>query len=497
MRTGAGHGGSTVEYVLGIDVGTSGTKSALFTRDGKLVDLAYQSYRIDYPGEGRAEQETGDWWNGLVQTAGLVVRRNDAGDGVAALSLSTQGGCTVLMDGSFTPVYPAISWMDRRAGEVSLQLQEEIGVDELYRVCGWSVVDSLCFPTLYWFRKKRPRVLDGVRYFGSTIDYLNYRLTGRFAIDYTNLALTGFLDLENRGHSDRTLAIVGLARKNLSEIVPSGAVIGRIREDAARLLGLSRRPVVVSGAHDRYCESIGAGAVGPGDCVLGAGTSWVLLAISDGLLFGDTGTDGGFIRSIFPGIHPVENRFGLMTVVPYGGNSLKWFRDVMRPGCPFEKLNEDASKIPAGSDGLLFFPISSSARGKGGFLNVDAVHTMGHFTRAVFEGVALMNRAHFDLFGEVGAGVKSLTMIGGGAAGVLWPRIVADVCGVSVRVPESREAACAGAGVLAAFGGGLADSIEEGSRLFAGPGETVRPEPDETRLYGDLYENYMDMIGRI
>lgn len=435
-----------MEYVLGIDVGTTGTKSALFTLQGELIDIEYKSYPITYPKVGWAEQDPRDWWNALSDATRAVVKRNGVRKAVRSLSLSTQGGCLVLLDRDFSPVCSAVSWMDRRAGEISDQLERRISAGELYRTCGWPVLDGLGFPTLYWFRQKKPDVLKKARYVASTVDYLNRLLTGRFAIDYTNLALTGFLDLSTRGLSDKTMGIAGITADALPEVLPSGRMIGRLSAGAASELGLSEDAAVVSGAHDRYCESIGAGAVDPGDCVLGAGTSWVLLAASDSLLFHKPRISGrGFVRSIFPGLHPIEGRFGLMTVVPYGGNSLRWFRDVLRPEVSFQQLNEQASEVPAGSEGLLFIPISSSSSGKGSFLNIDGLHTVKHFTRAVYEGVAFVTKIHFDLFRRAGLGIGKLVMIGGGARSSLWPRIVADVCGVPVELPQRQEAACAGA----------------------------------------------------
>lgn len=465
-----------MEYVLGIDAGTTGTKSALFTAQGELIDLEYRSYPLTYPQEGWVEQRPQDWWAALKETVRTVVRRSRAGSSVRAMSLSTQGGCLVLLDGKFEPVRPAVSWLDRRAAETSDVLAREIASRELYRSCGWPVLDSLCFPTICWFRGKMPEPLASTRYFASTIDYLNYRLTGRFVIDHTNCALTGFLDLDSRGLSEKTMRIARIDAAELPEIAASGQAIGGLDAEAARELGLSGDVLVVSGAHDRYCESVGAGAVRPGDCVLGAGTSWVLLTTSDRILFHKpVSDDRGFMRTVFPGLHPVAGRFGLMTVVPHGGNSLQWFRDVLRPDTSFEQLNTDASEIEPGSGGLLFIPVSCSKNGKGSFQGLDAAHTIEHFTRAVFEGVVFANRMNLDLFREAGLPIGRLTMIGGGTKSGVWPQMVADICDVPVEVPRQQEAACTGAAVLAAAGCGVVSSVEQGSLLFKGECARVRP----------------------
>jgi len=387
--------------------------------------------------------------------------------------------------------------MDRRAGTVSDQLVAEISADELYHLCGWPVLDSLNFPTIFWFKQKAPELLENAQYYASTIDFLNHLLTGSFSIDYTNSALTGFLHLERKSYADKTMHIAGLGADNLPRMVPSGEAIGTLSSSAAESLGLSKDVLVVSGAHDRYCESMGAGAIHTGDCVLGAGTSWVLLATSDSLLFHKArSNDRGFVRSMFPGPHPAKGKFGLMTVVPHGGNSLRWFRDVLRPTSSFDEMNDDAARVGIGSEGLLFIPISSAASGRGSFQGIDGVHTMSHFTRAVFEGVAFTNRLHFDLFQEAGLAVRKLIMIGGGTKSDLWPHIVADLCNVPVELPRIQETACAGAALLASVGCGLYPSIEEGCRAFKGDCSELLPSDKRADRYAERYETFLSYLDR-
>jgi xylulokinase len=487
-----------VEYILGIDVGTTGTKSALFTMDGTLINKQYKSYPVMYPRQGWAEQTPEDWWNALVSTVRELISKGDAKNSTVAMSLSTQGGCLVLLDKEFFPVYPAVSWMDTRAHETSALLTREIGPSELYRMCGWPVTEGLNFPTIFWFKQKRRELFKRAHYFASTIDYLSYRLTGRFCIDYTNLALTGFLDLEKREICERTIGIAGIKKENVAEIVPSGERIGELTENAARILGLNRDVIVVSGAHDQYCANIGTGAVSIGNCVLDAGTSWVLLAISDKLLFSEKklSNDQGLFGLIFPGLHPASGKYGLMTVVPFGSNSLNWYRDTFRPDRSFEQLSNDALKVPCGSDGLLYVPIASSGSGRGAFMGIDASHTIDHYTRAVFEGVVLANRMHRKLIEDSGLKINSLAMIGGGARSSLWPQIVADVLEMPVDLPEQADSECAGAAILAGVGAGILTSLEEGCRSFASDKRKVLPIPDHAEMYEALYQEFEALIKR-
>lgn len=487
-----------MDFLLGIDIGTNGTKSALFTTDGTLVDLSSCDYGLNYPREGWVEQDSGAWWNALLVTVSELVERNRCGGSIIGLSLSTQGGALVLLDGDFTPLGPAISWLDSRAKETEHLLIERISPERLYKICGWPVVSGLNFPTIFWLRKRMPDLYKKVRYFASTVDYINCLLSGRFAIDPTNLALTMFLDLEKRDVSDEILGIAGIPRSSLPEVVPSGRIIGRLRRDVAEKLGLTRDVVVISGAHDQYCANIGAGAIEVGDCVLSSGTAWALLATCDRLYFNEqTVSAGRIVHTVFPGLHPIEGKYGLMTSVPFGGNSLKWFRDVVRPSSPFKNLDKDAALIPPGAGGLLFLPVASTSSGRGAFIGIDGVHTVSHLTRAIMEGVAYANRRHIEIINASGLKIKNLVMIGGGTKSELWPRIVADVSGVPVFIPGIKEAACAGAAILAGVGSGVFKSIEEGSMCFVSEKRELVPDASLVEVYNRLYRDFLNAIDKV
>lgn len=476
-----------MDCILGIDIGTTGTKSALFAIDGELIDSEYISYKINYPRETWAEQNPDDWWNALVRTVRTLVSRNKDRFHIISMSLSTQGGCLILLDEYFNPITTAVSWLDRRAQEVAELLKKAISQEDLYKTCGWSDLDGLSFPTLFWFKEKMPDHFYRSRYFASTIDYINYLLTGKFSIDYTNLAMTMFLDLHKRDWSDKALHIVGLTRNNVPEIAPSGSSIGKLKSKAAEELGLSKDVILVSGAHDQYCASIGAGSIKNGDCILSCGTAWVLLVTSERLFFDEN-------MNIHPGIHVLDNKYGLLTSVPSGGNSLNWFQNTFQPHLSYEALSEKVKKIEVGSAGLLFVPPHISKSGRGLFYNIDTAHGFGHFTRSIFEGVAYANRKHLESLSETGQKIKRIIMIGGGAKSTVWPQIVADISNLPLIIPKQKEAACAGAAILAAVGSGLFSSIEAACERFSGETHPIQPSEKNAAIYEKMYKNFITVI---
>jgi xylulokinase len=477
-----------MSFLLGIDVGTTGTKSALFSTDGNLIDISYRHYGLSYPQEGWAEQDAEGWWKAVKETVGDIVSRNKSAQDIAGMSLSAQGGALVLLDENFRPLYNAVSWADSRAKETQPLLEKKITEQELYRICGWAWMFGLNFPTIFWFREKRLPLLKKARYFSSTVEYINRKLTGRFTIDYSNLALTEFLDIEKKGWSDRLIEIDGIESKNLPEIVVSGEVVGNLTKQASQELGLKKGIPVISGAHDQYCANIGAGAVHTGDCVLSCGTAWALLATSDRLYYDDE-------HIAHPGIHLLKDKYGLMTVVSSGGESLDWFKSSFVPDYSIKQLDEEAKDVQCGSSGLIFVPKTISKTGSASFFHIDTSHTFKHFLRSVFEGVAYSNRRHFEMFGSLGLKIKKAIMIGGGAKSPIWPGIVADVSGIPVSVPEQKECACAGAAILAGVGCGIYGSIEEASGYFTGAKQTViEPVRENSAIYQELYQHFIDSI---
>ena len=473
-----------MDCLLGIDIGTTDAKSALFTAEGGLIDSEYIPYPLIYPREGWVEQDPDEWWNALTGTVRPLVSRNRAASAVRALSLSTQGGCLLLLDEYFRPLGNAISWLDHRARETAPLLEESISTEDVYRTCGWSTMSGLNFPTAFWFRHRQPDLFTRARYFASTVDYLNYRLTGRFAIDYSSLALTEFLDIARKDWSDSALAIAGIPRDRVAEIVPSGKVIGKLQRDIADELGLPGSALLVSGAHDQYCSNVGAGAVDTGDCVLSAGTAWVLTVTADRPVFDEE-------HIIHPCIHVIEGKYGLMTSVPSGGNSLNWFLSTFYPEAGFDELGRAAEDAPAGCDGLLFIPQNMSRTGKGSFLGIDTVHGRGHFVRSIMEGVALSNRRHLETLRKNGVPVNRIIMIGGGAKSVVWPQIVADAANIPLTVNEQTEAACTGAAMLAGVGCGLFPTIRDSCARFLSLHYQILPDERSAAVYDRMYGDFV------
>lgn len=475
-----------MDCLLGIDIGTSGTKSALVGSDGKYLDSEYYPYSIISPQESRAEQDPEDWWTGIVQTVRTLNARKRKTDRIVALSLSTQGGTLLLLDENFSPLGNAVSWLDKRSRETSHELEKRISAEQLYRGCGWSVTDGLAFPLIFWFRQKNPAALKKARYCSSTIDFLNHRLAGRFTTDLSNLAMTQLLDLDKRSWSAQCLDIAGISENQLAEIVPSGNVIAPIDRKAARELGLDPSVLIVSGAHDQYCANIGAGARSPGDCVLSSGTAWVATVVWDKPVFNAE-------RTIHPCPHLLDGCYGLMSSIPSGCNSLNWFQRTFRQDRSVEELGRIAWNAPPGCGGLMFVPPGFSRDRKGAFTGFDTTCSTEYFVRAIMEGVAFSTRQLLDSFRRNGVEISRIIMTGGGARSPLWPQIVADATEVPLLSHKQTEASCAGAAILAGVGCGIYDSIEAAPGSFTLEGQIINPEENTAGVYRRQFERFRSL----
>ena len=377
-----------------------------------------------------------------------------------------------------------------RAQETIHLMQTQIDENELQRICGWNSLSILSLPVLFWFRNTNKQLHAKARFCATTIDYLNYRLTGAFVIDCSSAAITELLDIDSQQWSERLLKIAGIGRQNMPAIVKSGERIGTLSEEAAEELNLPKEVLVISGAHDQYSANIGAGATSHGDCVLSSGTAWVLLATSDRLLWDSEGL-------IHPGIHVLKGKYGLMTSVPSAGDSLNWFRQAFEPNFSLERLSEQARKVDPGSEGLVYIPKLTAKSGRSAFLKMDSVHELRHFARAVFEGVAFANRRHLAAFKRVGMGIHKLIMIGGGAQSSVWPAVVADVSGIPVFLPNQKESACAGAALLAGLGAGIFSSLEETAENFTRVEHRIDPNGQNTVVYDNAYQKFLVALNHV
>lgn len=270
-----------MRYVIGLDVGTTGTKAAVCDAEGRVLGKAYREYSLQFTADGGVEQRAEDWIDATRQTVREAVAASGVDpEAIAALSLSTQGGSFWARGAQGDALTNVMTWMDGRAKAEAEDLRLLMG-ERLYRLSGWQIGAGFDAAKLLWLRRERAEIFDRAVSFDTTLETVNRYLTGRNVTDPTNAAIRILYDIEKKRYDPALLDLLGLDEQRLPEVLPTGAVLGGLTETAAAELGLSPRVTVCNGAHDQYCASLGAGAVRVGDVLVATGTAWVVLGVTD------------------------------------------------------------------------------------------------------------------------------------------------------------------------------------------------------------------------
>ena len=478
--------------VIGLDVGTTGTKAVVVDETGRVRGSGYQEYALHSAG-GRVTQNANDWWDAAVTAIRASLSGVNAAE-VGAIGMSTQGASMCAADPGGQPISEVITWMDTRSEKEAAALSAHIGAEAVYRKCGWMPNPVLDAAKILWLRENEPEIFSAAHSFITTLEYMNLRLTGRSVIDPTNAAIRQLFNMETGAWDEEILDFIGISRERLPEIFTVGAPVGTLTADAADALGLSRSVTVYNGAHDQYCASIGSGAVDTGDMLLATGTTWVVLGVTDRMLF--TG------NHICPGIHPVPGKFGAMASLVSAGSALNWYRSIV--GGSFKEMDAEAAIRTEGAKDLFVLPYVLGAGFphnrpdlRGAIFGLDAGHDKYHLARAVMEGVAFEAAIVLEQFAREGMEIGKLMMTGGAARSDLWSSIVGYVTGCQIYRPEEPETCCLGAAMIASVGAGVYDSYHDCRTHMVRSRPLPLPDTSLYAFYKEKTARYCELLKKI
>ena len=480
-----------MKYLLGIDVGTTGTKSMLFSAAGDLLGSAYRSYPMDVPDFARREQNARDWWNAVVETVREICTTPEIRENVVGISLSLQGGTMVAVDQRFEPVRPAMVWSDKRCSAQKEAYLKEVGEAEtMYRKTGWKLSDGSNVNQIRWMKDHEPENFEKTHMFLSVPDYISYKMTGIAACDMSNAGINHLANIRDFAYDPQLLQFAGITEAQLPRLVRSGEVIGHLTEEAAAELGLTTNCVLVAGAHDQYAVALGAGACSSGDILIGTGTAWVITAIGD---------EPDFESCLAQSVAAVPGKWGTLWSLGSGGVCLEWWRKNLAVGpngeqVSFEEIDNEVAKRKAAENGLFFYPFSGRSTlkksfRKGSFVGLDLSHDRFDIARAIMEGVAFQIVWMLDAFKTKPSDI-GLKFTGGASRSPLWCQLVADIAQKPVRIPEVADLACVGAAILAGTGCGIFASPEDGYQCLAVQERVLQPDPRRAEIYGALFAEY-------
>jgi xylulokinase len=494
-----------MSYMMGIDVGTTGTRAVIVRADGHVVGAAtgdHQPMRMAKP--GWAEQDPEDWWQAtLVAVRGALESTGIKGSEIAAVGLSGQMHGVVLLDKSRAVLRPSLIWCDQRSQAQCDWITNKVGAAKLIQLVSNPALTGFSAPKILWVRDNEPQVYERVAHFLLPKDFVRYRLTGEFATDVSDASGTLLFDVTNRRWSKEILSALGIDPQILPKAYESPEITGQITQEVAVLTSLSAGTPVVGGGGDQAASAVGNGIVLPGLTSATLGTSGVIFAYTDSPNLDPKGRIHTFC-------HAVPGKWHVMGVTQGAGLSLRWFRDnfgytetwyaKQADVDPYELIIREAERIKPGSEGLLWLPylmgertphLDSQARGM--WFGMTASHTRSHLVRSILEGVAFSLRDSLEIFKELGIPVEQIRASGGGSRSFLWRQIQADIYGKELVTLHTSEGSALGAALLAGVGAKIYSSVEESAKQAIQVKESMSPKPDNVAIYDKFYQVYRDL----
>ncbi len=491
-----------MSYLLGIDVGTSGTRAVIVRPDGHVVSAATADHQpMRMPKPGWAEQDPEDWWQASIHAVRAALEQARVKGGkIAAVGLSGQMHGVALLDRAYTVLRPALIWCDQRSQPQCDWITSRVGADRLIQLVSNPALTGFSAPKLLWVRDNEPALYDRVAHFLLPKDYVRFRLTGEFATDVSDASGTLLFDVKHRRWSREMTAALGVDPGILPRAYESTEVTGQITPETALLTGLKAGTPVVAGAGDQAASAVGNGIVRPGLTSATLGTSGVIFAYTNSPKLDPRGRIHTFC-------HAVPGKWHVMGVTQGAGLSLRWFREQLAAqetwyakqidADVYDVIAKQAERIPAGSDGLIFLPYLMGertphldARARGMWFGLTAAHTRGHLIRSILEGVAFSLRDSLEIFKELAIPVEQIRLSGGGSRSTLWRQIQADVYGKEVVTLRESEGSAFGAALLAGVASGAYSSVKESSEQAVRLREQMVPDAKNEGLYDRQYDVY-------
>ncbi|MFN2509989.1 MAG: xylulokinase [Pyrinomonadaceae bacterium] len=487
--------------LLGIDVGTGGTRAVVVDEKGSVIASATAEHApFVSPQTGWAEQEPGDWWRATAEAVhGVLSHAEVSADEIAGVGFSGQMHGAVLLDESEEVLRPALIWCDQRTAEQGKAITKRVGASRLIELTANPALTNFTATKLLWVREHQPELWSRFRFFLLPKDYVRLRLTGQRATDVADASGTLLLDVANRRWSDDMLDALELKESCLPKLFESSEITGRVSAEGAAVTGLREGTPVVAGAGDQAAGAVGMGIVKPGAVSATIGTSGVVFAATARPAL----DKGGRVHTF---CHAIPGRWHVMGVTQAAGLSLRWFRDRFGMGDNsassyeqdhYDLLCNEAASAPPGSDGVLWAPYLMGERtphldpgARAALVGLAASHTRAHALRAILEGVAFSLRDTLTIFEEMDVPVETIRLGGGGSRGPLWRQIQADIYGREVEILAAEEGAAYGAALLAGVGVGTWSSTDEACAQAVRVASRVEPDVPASMLMNGRYSAY-------
>jgi sugar (pentulose or hexulose) kinase len=494
-----------MKYILGVDLGTTAIKAAVFDETGKECGSKTVEYTLLTPYPGWAELEVQTYIDTFITASHAAMERAGiTADQIDSVGMSAQGETTICLDENNEPLRPAIVWMDLRAKEEAEYIEEVFGQAEIQKHTGQPGMDAI-WPAgkLLWLKKNEPEVFSKTAKFVQLKGYFSYLLTGTMADEDSILCTTMYWDINTRKYWPEMMDLLQITEEQLPVIMKQGESVGEITEEGAKMFGLSTGTVLNIGALDQACGALGVGNVRPGSFSDSTGSNLSTVAIVDKLIL-DPSMQMPCFASAIPGKY-------MLHAFSSGGMVLKWFRDVFceleknieteSGEAAFDQINREVQKVAPGCDGLIMIPHLQGSgppdtdnNQKGVYFGITLAHKKAHFARAIMESIAMVLRRMIEAMEPLGVEVKQISVLGGGSKSDVWCQLKADATGVPFNIMSTTESsACLGAAILAGVASGIWASPEKAADMVVKADATYVPNADAKEVYDKLFEKTMKL----
>jgi len=495
--------------LMGIDIGTSGTKTLICNEKGDILATVSEEHPISHPKPAWSEQDPEDWWRATVTTVqGAISKAGVNPSEIKGVGLSGQMHGSVFLDKDGQVLRPAILWNDQRTGAECAEMTEAVGGRAaLIEHTSNPALTGFTAPKILWVRKHEPDVYDKVRKILLPKDYIRFRLTGIFATEVSDASGTLLLDVKKRRWSDAVLSALSIDKALLPECYESPEVSGKITKQAAKATGLAEGTPVVGGGGDQAAGAVGNGIIKKGVLSATLGTSGVVFAFADTVATDPQGRVHTFC-------HAIPGKWHIMGVVLAAGGSFQWLRNNLgeketelaaaRGVDPYEILCDEAFKAPPGSEGLIFLPYLTGERtphadpdARACWIGITPRHTKPYLVRSVMEGATYAMRDSLEIIRGMGVDVNEIRASGGGARSPVWRQIQADIYGNTVCTINATEGPAFGVALLAGVGTGLFSSVEEACEAAIRTVSTTGIRESNRKVYDAFYSIYRGLYGAL
>lgn len=482
-----------MEFLLGLDIGTSGVKGILIRVTGDIECANTVTYPLYTAHPGWAEQNPGDWWEATKRCIKGVIEKSGINPGdIKGISFSGQMHSSVFLDKELEVIRPAILWSDTRTSKQCQEIYAAVGgLKDLIGYVSNPALEGFTAPKILWLKENEPDNYSKLELVLLPKDYIRYKLTAEIHTEVSDGAGTLMMDVKKKDWSDALLAKLDISRQILPPVVDSVTVTGKITSEAAKKTGLQTGTPVVAGGADNACGAVGSGIIKQGRVMASIGTSGVVVAQTAAPL-----VDKGGKLHLFN--HAIPDNWYMMGVMLSAGMSFSWLKEnLFANKLDYNHLNKKAAEVGAGSEGLLFLPYlygertpHADANARGVFFGISGKHQQAHFIRSVMEGVSFGLRDSLELIKDKGVKISGVRVIGGGARSECWQEILANVFGQEIRLLNVEEGPAFGAAIIAGIGTGIYNSFSEIDGEIVKVTRTITPDEKEVEYYNGLYQIY-------